>query len=527
MTTAKQPPLAILLLDTGDLEAIRAWTKAGDLPTLAGLMERGCWGHTGGPEMVCEYGVGLTFFSGISRAKHGYYYFRQLRPGTYELETIDPGKVSAPAFWSHLRGSGRRVFVMDVPDTEPVPGLEGLQLANWGTHHGTSHGQQATAPSSEPPELLGRVRQIFGAQIIVTDTSAGGEEECLQVRQLLLRRVQKRGQLYRELLASDGFDLHVMAFSESDPASHQFWDYRPEAGRIGSGAPHPLRNAIRDVYQAIDREIGAILNQLPADANIVVCSLYGTQGEYPTSTLSESFCRQLGYQVARERRAAPWSQRLLGWARRLLPLSVRRGIGRMLPGASERVLQSDLRDGTDWSRTTAFAIPSLYTSFIFVNLAGRQPQGIVQPGKEYNEVLDRIEGDLRLLIDPHDGRPAIGRIARTATMFGGGPHPSLPDLFVEWQPVPWFRERIVHPRADLVQARPDHCPSNQEKLTGFFLGSGPAFRARGDLGEISLLDLAPTFLTLLGAPIPDSMTGRPLTRLFSGVNGTGTRDQLQ
>jgi len=518
MTTAKQPPLVIIVLDTGDHEAIRAWAKAGHLPTLGSLMERGCWGHTGGSEMVCEYGVGLTLFSGISRAQHGYYYFRQLRPGTYELETIDPGKVSAPTFWSHLRGGDRRVFIMDVPDTEPVPGLDGMQLANWGTHHGTSHGQQATSPSSEPPELLDRVRQIFGSQIIVTDTSHGSEEASLKIYELLIRRVQRRGQLYCELLTRDRFDLNILAFSESDPASHQFWDFRPEAGRNGSDAHHPLRNAIREVYQAIDREIAAILSKLPLDANVVVCSLYGTQGEYPTSTLSESFCRQLGYQIARDRNAAPWSRSLLGWARRLLPLSVRRGIGRLLPGASERVLQSDLRDATDWSRTTAFAIPSLYTSFVFVNLAGRQLQGIVQPGKEYYDVLDRIEADLRQLIDPHDGRPAIGRIARTATLFGGGPHPSLPDLFVEWQPVPWFRQRILHPRAELVQAQPDHCPSNQEKLAGFFLGTGPAFRARGDLGEISLLDLAPTFLTLLGAPIPDCMTGRPLTRLFGGAN---------
>jgi hypothetical protein len=46
----------------------------------------------------------------------------------------------------------------------------------------------------------------------------------------------------------------------------------------------------------------------------------------------------------------------------------------------ERLLADQFRHGTNWHKTTAFAIPSLYTSYVRVNLRGREPQGIVEPG---------------------------------------------------------------------------------------------------------------------------------------------------
>ena len=84
------PPLVIFGLDIGDADSIERWAREGHLPTIAGLMERGAWGRTGGPELLCEYGVALSMFSGTSRADHGHYYFRELVPGTYDIKEVRP-----------------------------------------------------------------------------------------------------------------------------------------------------------------------------------------------------------------------------------------------------------------------------------------------------------------------------------------------------------------------------------------------------------------------------------------------------
>ena len=86
----------------------------------------------------------------------------------------------------------------------------------------------------------------------------------------------------------------------------------------------------------------------------------------------------------------------------LLDLRVR--VGQHLPyRCQEELIAAKFRETTDWQKTTAFALPALYTSYVRINLAGREPQGTVMPGDEYRETLLRIERDLNLLTDPYIG----------------------------------------------------------------------------------------------------------------------------
>ena len=164
-------------------------------------------------------------------------------------------------------------------------------------------------------------------------------------------------------------------------------------------------------------------------------------------------------------------------------------------------------NGTDWQKTTAVAIPSLNTGFVRVNLRGREPEGIVGPGAEYESLLRRLVEDFKQLTDPDTGQPVIDHVTRTVDVFEGGPPVSLPDLFVEWKHDTRFLQRVEHPQTELVQQKPAHCPSSEETLCGFMAAAGPSVQARGNMGDISLLDLAPTFLSLLGKPLPSKLSG--------------------
>jgi predicted AlkP superfamily phosphohydrolase/phosphomutase len=145
--------------------------------------------------------------------------------------------------------------------------------------------------------------------------------------------------------------------------------------------------------------------------------------------------------------------------------------------------------------------------FLRVNLRGREPQGIVEPGADYRKLLDRVEEDLSRLIDPQSGKPAVRHIARTADLYQTDPHETLPDIFFDWTPTPYPKRRIEHPHGVLEQKDMFFNRDSRHNLKGFFAAAGPGISGRGRIPNLSVLDVAPTCLRLMGQPIPESMQG--------------------
>src|SRR4029077_15297057 len=100
-------------------------------------------------------------------------------------------------------------------------------------------------------------------------------------------------------------------------------------------------------------------------------------------------------------------------AARLLPRRWRKALSNRGPTAmQEQLLSHNLRTTTDWSRTKVFSLPTNYYGFLRVNLRGREPDGIVAPGSDYEALLDRLEADLGALVDPVTNEPAVQSMTR-------------------------------------------------------------------------------------------------------------------
>jgi predicted AlkP superfamily phosphohydrolase/phosphomutase len=491
-------PLVVLGYDVGDADLIERLAGEGRLPVAARILERGARARTGGPQYMTEHGVWVPLATGLSRARTGYYYFRQLVPGTYELRPTTARDFAGAPFWSELAGGGRRGAVIDVPDAPLAEGLDGVQLLDFATHQPrmTAHG-----PSARPSALLEEARRVYGRFEPTWEFEPGASPAVDHAaRSALLDRVARKSRLCRHLVSQGDFDFVCAAFSEAHPAGHRFWPYR---GDPGSG----LDGALGDVYAAIDRAMGEILEAVGGEPDVVLVTTMGMASHYPTPDLADGFCHLLGYQVAP--RGEPGSAGLAGRLAALVPERLRGALAARLPQpVQERRLSERFRTGTDWGRTVAFAIPGLHAGFIRVNLAGREPEGTVEPGAGYRELVQEIEGELSRLVDPVAGRPAVRRVYRTADLGGGTPPEHLPDLVVEWQSAPHFLERLVHPRGEIRQGMPRYCPDSYHSLEGLFAAAGPSVGLRGDLGAIDVLDVAPTCLGLLGVPAPAALGGR-------------------
>ncbi len=495
--------LAIFGVDAGDPEYITKWIREGHLPNIASIMQEGVWAKTGGAELVSEHGVWVSLLSGISRVQHGYYYFRQLKKGTYELETVKGSDIDAPPFWSQLVGDNTEVVIIDAPETPKVKGLRGAQLINWASHQ---NWDPTSYPlMSEPHTLLDIIEDKFGSKKVTIENNSSTYNQDVAIYRGLLDQIKLKGQVARYLLENKNPELFTIVFAESHVANHQFWKYLRDGTQNGDDNSE-LINAVRDVYSAIDREIGLIRKQLSSNYNTVVLSSVGMEDDYPNSDLSDAFCKQLGYQALYEQNG--FSLHPLDLVRKLLPQSTRVALSKLLPRERrEQLLSDQFRRDTDWSKTKAFSIPVSYTSFIYINLKGREPQGIVSPGHEYKTLLDELETELSKIIDPTTNTPAVYKIHRTTEIFDCDPYSGLPDLFVEWKPGS-FMDRVEHPGATLRQSEPEFFRRSDHSSQGFFAACGPSIQSRGAREDINILDLAPTFLDLLNHQAPDYMGGK-------------------
>ena len=150
-----------------------------------------------------------------------------------------------------------------------------------------------------------------------------------------------------------------------------------------------------------------------------------------------------------------------------------------------------------WPEMKAFALPSFSEGYVRINLRGRESAGIVAPA-DYSRVCDEVETLLHGMRDARTGAPLVADILRPRSG-AAADDPKLPDpdLLVLWSARP---TDIVDTPCGRIGPMPFQ-RTGSHVARGFLLGSGPAL-PRGALpADAHALDLAPTILSLMNAPL--------------------------
>jgi predicted AlkP superfamily phosphohydrolase/phosphomutase len=208
---------------------------------------------------------------------------------------------------------------------------------------------------------------------------------------------------------------------------------------------------------------------------------------------------------------------LLTRVRNAVPPPIRKLINRFMPvprSVRDQLMVQNAMAGIDFARSRAFCLPTDLQGFIRLNLKGREPDGTVAPGADYDAVCDAIEEDLLTLRCAGTDRPVVKGVIRTHRRYPNADHlEHLPDLCVLWhddEPIPG----IDYPGHGTVAGTPkDIGRSGNHRPRGFLIGIGPdirpAVRTEGDI-----LDLAPTAFALLGREAPADWDGHVLTDIL-------------
>jgi predicted AlkP superfamily phosphohydrolase/phosphomutase len=506
--------MLVLGLDAADAVLIEKWSDEGILPTFKFLRKEGTWVSFKHHGPLPSAAVWPSIYTGTHPGKHGIYNGLPLKLGQQAVDFVKPSECAQPPFWQILDINGKRSIIMDVPFNYPVTDFHGIQILDWGTY------ERNYESHSLPGEILAEISNRFGAYpfgIEMTRDVPTRARHFQRVRRQLLAGVALKGKVVKWWASDRRWDFLMAVFCETHPVGHDFWSFDSNGqSKSACAVPTEFKNTIRDVYKAVDQEIGEIIADLDERTTLLLLSGQGMGPNYASWHVIPKVLKGLGYLVAmskHDRRRASQTN-WLGEIRDLVPLEWRRSVSRYLPGGLRDYLRVyGFNSHIDWSQTRAFHLPTDLYGYIRINLKGREPHGIVEPGSEYKDLCWQISEAFEELVNAHTGKRIVREVFHTDRLFPGPQRKRLPDLIIVWQDEALISGAYSEKIGRVNGISPD-LRSGNHRPHGFAIFYGPGI-GKQQVSEGHLADVAPTILKYFGLKPPSNLDGRSLDRVFS------------
>jgi predicted AlkP superfamily phosphohydrolase/phosphomutase len=389
-------------------------------------------------------------------------------------------------------------------------------LDGWGTHERSPVGGNRFDFQTMPAALRGDVLSRYGEDPLgiheapCDSLKPRNLKELIWFRDALIRGVETKARMAVDFLKQEPWAYFEANFFAAHCVGHQCWHYHdPEHPRYDADTTRAVGDPVRDVYVALDRGLGQVLNALDNGARVIVYCSHGMGPNYTaTGGLLDKILLRLENIESPERaeraitiarnlwRSAPTPLRSL-----LVPLRARRFEAsiqkRIQPAKSERKFFEQHVDGA--------------TGGIRINLEGRESHGKVKPGDEYEALCESLIRDLLEVVNADTGAPLVAQVFRSSQIYDGPFVERMPDLFIEWN-----RERLISrvlsPKiGTVIDPHPSH-RSGDHRPQGWFAARMPGIPAGEVNGRVAVVDFAPTIAALLGVQEGD-FDGTPIAAL--------------
>jgi predicted AlkP superfamily phosphohydrolase/phosphomutase len=522
--------IAIIGLDGATWDLAGPCLEAGEMPVLAALMQGGAHGVLRSTIPPVTFPAWSSFMTGTNPGKHGIFDFTRRVPGTYEVAFVGSRDRRMPTMWKLLSDAGRRVAVIGVPTTYPPEPVNGIMVGGFDSPVTTGIDGSFVHPRELYAEMTAAVGPYSITDFQELTIGPGWHADALPK---ILAAVERKRDLARWVLRRERWDCFMMLFGEADTASHHFWMFAdPRSPRFDAERARELGRALRDVYRRLDAALGAILAELPADATVLVASDHGFGGAGTTVLHLNRWLAEHGwltFRAGRRELGAKLARGIRRAALAFLPRGVQERLVRRGGRDLARRLESWSRFGAiDMPRTRAFSEELNYAPSIWLNVRGRDPEGQVAPGAEYEAVVGALTAALLAWRHPETGAPIVARVHRRDAIYDGPMVDAAPDLVLELAldrgySFPCLPSTPAETRSIRRLAVREHVAgkgggmNGSHRPEGLWVLRGPAV-APTRATEAAIVDVAPSVLHLAGLAVPKWMDGR----LLPGIAGAVT-----
>jgi predicted AlkP superfamily phosphohydrolase/phosphomutase len=548
--------LVAIGLDGADALLLEKWMSQGYLPNLLKLRQQGGFGHLSNTVNLCDAPEDTTFndtlwpsfITGCRADTTGYWSATQYDPSSYRVtcDQFDSGYdyQDYPPFYA--LGDAYKVAVFDIPYAKLSDQVNGLQVLGWGGHFPYS-------PSvSEPSDLFAELISKYGENSLIFKDDGSWSNlayikwECKALQASIAGHVA----ICCDLLSRDDWDLFLVVFGESHTAGHDLYSY--------SQPDHPLYpylmqkwtfpDPLLDAYRALDQAVGDIMTTIPQDSYVVCFSPNG-MGPNFSEMLCQVFLPEILYRFNFPGQAAiapsqigtplpppitnpirtswpgniwvklhepnPFKRFIKTWTHKSFLRS--RYLGLRSPYSEE---SRDVGMGWMpamwfqplWPTMKAFALPGFPQGNIRINLQNRERDGIVPPA-EYETLCEELTQILYRLQDARTSKAIVKKVVRTrrSPMENSAKLPDA-DLIVYWHE--HTTDTIDSP--DFGRVGPlEYFRAGSHWNRGFLMAKGVGIEPGSDLPNGDIVDLPPTILDIIGAPIPQHFDGKSLLNCSS------------
>jgi len=453
--------VVVLGLDGFNPELVQRWLD--ELPNFKKMQEEGIWGEMQSTVPPITPQAWTCAQVGRNPGAFGFWDFTYRDDFSYGQPKLVNSKIIKPdPLYRLLSKMGKKLAVINVPVTYPPPNIEGAYFITSFMTPSTDH------DFTYPKELKKEINELVGEYIL--DASLPGQNYRTMDKDVVMKRIydmdSQRFTLLKHFITEKDCDYIFTVIMGTDRMPHLFYRYFDEKHKRYDPDSR-YQDTLKEHYKFVDKNVGEIRSLLDDYTVLFIHSDHSVQRLDGRINLNEWLINE-GYMTLKE------------YPSELNPFN-------------------DLK--VDWANTKAWATG--YTGQIYLNVKGRESQGIVDPD-DYYKLLNELT--VKMLEIPDDeGKPLNTQVFRKEDIHFGPYTEYGPDLFIHFDECRWNISEMVGYKKLYSYDTPLGPDDGGHGFYGYFCLAGPGVPAKGQYYGASLLNVAPTVLYYMDIPVPRGM----------------------
>jgi len=501
----------VIGLDGATFDALDPYMKRGELPNLQKMCAEGVRGDLRSSIPPVTGPSWVSFMTGKNPGKHGIYDFVKAGKNEVGRHPVNYKHIRSATILKLVNDAGMKVGMVNMPLTYPPPEVDGFVITGLLTPGNATN-------ISYPEGLFEEVKNKIGGYTMDVWWQYYGERGVEKFLDEIIECTEQRCRAFEYLMENKQWDLFISVFIGSDRIQHYLWKYiHPVDPDSLTTREKGFVKKIKEYYQMVDAFMGKVMERYGDVANILMVSDHGF-GPREKKVYVNQWLHQQGYLELNQ------SKQLSHMAFRQSVLKVKRYLRRIdkhnlrkriLPsrGKGGRIHAYDFLQVINWSKTKAYSASNTEQGF-YVNLKGREPDGVISPGQEYEEFRDDLIAALKKMRDPATGEAVVTHTYKKEELYSGPYLDDAPDIIFFLKGGAYLAD--VQLKGHVFEKASYASGWGTHRMEGILLGYGKDLKKKGAVEGAHIMDIAPTILRLLGVPVPRGMDGQALDGIIKG-----------